>query len=75
MSASVYRYESKPGNDDALRHRLRELAEQRKRFGSVRLRIMLKREGLVIHHKRTEIVYCEEKLALRMKRAGKVLPK
>jgi putative transposase len=52
ISASVYRYQPKLDNDVALRQRLRELAEQRKRFGSPRLHILLKREGLVINHKR-----------------------
>ena len=42
-----------------------------KRFGSPRLHIMLKREGLVINHKRTERIYSEEGLALRKKRRRK----
>ena len=46
VSPSVYRYEPKQNNDEALRLRLRELAGQRKRFGSPRLHIMLKRENL-----------------------------
>jgi len=71
VSSSVYRYRPKPDNDDTLRHRLRDLAEQRKRFGSPRLHIMLKREGLVINHKRTERIYREEGLALRRKRRRK----
>jgi putative transposase len=71
VSTLVYRYQPKLGNDDVLRHRLRELAEQRKRFGSPRLHIMLKREGLVINHKRTERIYREEGLALRRKRRRK----
>jgi len=54
-----------------IRKRLRELAEQRKRFGSPRLHILLKREGLVINHKRTERLYREEGLALRKKRRRK----
>ena len=45
VSSSVYRYEPKRGDDDALRRRMRELAGERKRFGSPRLHIMLKREG------------------------------
>jgi len=40
-----------------LRQRLRELAGERKRFGSPRLHIMLRREGLVVNHKRTERIY------------------
>jgi putative transposase len=71
LSTSVYQYRSKPGNDDTVRKRLRELAEQRKRFGSPRLHILLKREGLVINHKRTERIYREEGLALRKKRKRK----
>jgi putative transposase len=47
ISASVCRYRPKQDDDIALRQRLRELAGQRKRFGSPRLHIMLKREGLV----------------------------
>ena len=39
--------------------------------GSPRLHIMLKREGLVINHKRTERIYSEEGLALRKKRMRK----
>ena len=71
LSSSVYRYRPKVGSDEELRKRLRELAEQRKRFGSPRLHIMLKREGLVINHKRTERLYREEGLALRKKRRRK----
>ncbi|MEL7562425.1 IS3 family transposase [Dehalogenimonas formicexedens] len=40
-------------------------------FGSPRLHIMLKREGLVVNHKRTERIYREEGLALRRKRRRK----
>ncbi len=54
-----------------LRNRLREFAGQRKRFGSPRLHIMLKREKLVVNHKRTERIYREEGLALRRKRRRK----
>ena len=71
VSPSVYRYRSKRGDDDALRRRMRELAGERKRFGSPRLHIMLKREGLVVNHKRTERIYNEDGLALRRKRRRK----
>jgi putative transposase len=71
ISVSAYRYRPKEDNDEVLRHRLRELAGQRKRFGSPRLHIMLKRENLVVNHKRTERIYREEGLALRRKRRRK----
>jgi putative transposase len=71
LSRTVYGYKSKQEDDAALRQRLRDLAAQRKRFGSPRLHILLKREGLVINHKRTERIYREEGLALRKKRRRK----
>jgi putative transposase len=71
LSRTVYGYQSQRTDDLVLRQRLRELAAQRKRFGSPRLHILLKREGLVINHKRTERLYREEGLALRRKRRRK----
>ena len=44
---------------------MKELAEKRKRFGARRLHILLRQEGLVINHKRTERIYREEHLALK----------
>lgn len=50
---------------------MRELAEQRKRFGCRRLHTLLKREGLVINKKRTARIYREEKLTIRVRRRRK----
>jgi len=47
---------------------MRELAEQRRRFGCERLHVLLKREGLVINHKRTERIYREEGLSLKLRK-------
>ena len=71
IAVPVYRYKPKPDNDDHIRKRLRELAEQRNRFGSPRLHILLKKEGLVINHKRTERLYRLEGFTLRRKRRRK----
>ena len=71
ISSSVLRYQPKTNDNDVVRERLRKLAEQRKRLGSPRLHILLKREGLVINHKRTERLYREEGLVLRKKRRRK----
>jgi putative transposase len=65
---ATYTYQSKGKDDEVLRVRLRELAEQRRRFGCPRLHVMLKRENLVINHKRTERIYREEGLSLRLKK-------
>ncbi len=71
LSRTAYSYKPCRKDDSMLRSRLRELAGQRKRFGSPRLHILLKREGLVTNHKHTERLYREEGLALRRKRRRK----
>lgn len=71
LCRSSYRYEVKPKNDTLIRDRLRELAEQRHRFGAPRLHILLRREGHLINHKRTERLYREEGLSLRLKKRKK----
>lgn len=71
LSRTAYGYQRHREDDTVLRQRLRELAGQRKRFGSPRLHIMLKRENLVVNHKRTERIYREEGLGLRRKRRRK----
>jgi putative transposase len=71
LSRTAYSYQARRGDDTTLRLRMRELAAERKRFGSPRLHIMLKREGLVLNHKRTERIYREEGLALKRKRRRK----
>ena len=48
-----------------------ELAEERRRFGVVRLHVLLRREGLVVNHKRTERFYRAEGLSLRLRAAKK----
>jgi putative transposase len=68
---ATYAYRLRDKGDGLLRVRLRELAEQRRRFGCPRLHVMLKRESLVINHKRTERIYREERLSLRLKKRKK----
>lgn len=46
---------------------MRELAEERRRFGVQWLHILLWREGLVVNRKRTERLYREECLSLRLR--------
>jgi len=65
LCRSSCRYQAKPNNDAEIRSRLRELAEQRRKFGSPRLHTLLRREGHLINHKRTERLYREEGLSLR----------
>ncbi|MFP6559560.1 IS3 family transposase [Paraburkholderia sp. B3] len=57
--------------DCAVRERLRELAQERRRFGSPRLHVLLRRERLVRNYKRTGRLYREEGLSLWEKRRKK----
>ncbi|MFC0147434.1 MULTISPECIES: IS3 family transposase [Sphingobium] len=63
------RYRSKRDNDAELREKLRELANQRRRFGYRRLHILLRREGIMINRKKTQRLYREEGLAVRRRRS------
>jgi putative transposase len=47
------------------------LADTRRRFGCRRLHVLLKREHLVVNHKRTERIYKEEQLSLRVRKRKK----
>lgn len=68
---STNRYQGQPDANGKIRIRLRELAAQRPRFGSPRLRVLLLREGYQVNHKRVERLYREENLSLRRKRKRK----
>ncbi len=71
LGRSTQQYRPHRADDSALRGRLRELAEQRRRFGAPRLHVLLRREGWTVNHKRTERLYRAEGLALRRKRHRK----
>jgi putative transposase len=72
VGRNTFRRRPRADRDGKLRERLKEIAEQRRRFGCRRLHILLKREGLVVNHKRTERIYREERLALRIRRRKKM---
>src|SRR4029450_13637076 len=57
-------------DDAGLRQRMREVAQQRRRFGYRRLHVLLRREGYLINHKKLFRLYREEKLAVR-RRGGR----
>ena len=63
------RYRSTRDDDVDLREKLRELANQRRRFGYRRLHILLRREGIMINRKKTQRLYKEEGLAVRRRRS------
>ena len=65
------RYRSCRADDGDLRSRLRELAQQRRRFGYRRLHILLRRDGITINRKRTQRLYREEGLTVRRRKGRK----
>ena len=66
---SAVRYLSRRPDDAALRARLRELADQRRRFGYRRLHVLLRSEGWTVNRKKTQRLYGEEGLAVRRRRS------
>ena len=68
---SSYAYRSRRQDQAFLRHRLRQLAMDRPRFGYRRLHVLLQREGWRVNHKRIWRLYREEQLAVRVKRRRK----
>lgn len=65
VGRSTVRYRPRDRDDAPLRARLRELAAARRRFGYRRLHVLLRREGMMVNHKRVARVYREEGLAVR----------
>lgn len=66
----MMRYRPRRDDDAALRARLRELASERRRFGYRRLGLLLRREGVLLNHKKLRRLYREERLQVR-RRGGR----
>jgi putative transposase len=64
----MVRYRSRRPPDEALRARLRELANERRRFGYRRLFVLLRREGEASGINRVHRLYREEGLSVRKRR-------
>lgn len=70
---SSLQYQPQPKNDTTERNRLKELAAEHPRWGCpMMLHDVLRAEGVVINHKRTERLYREEQLSLRRKHRKKL---
>ncbi len=65
----VIQYTKQDQGDEDLRKRLRELENERRRFGYRRLGILLAREGFEVNHKKLFRLYREEGLAVRRRRS------
>ena len=65
------RHRSCRGPDEELRARLRELAGEQRRFGYRRLHVLLRAEGRLLNHKKTQRLYREEGLTVRKRKGRK----
>lgn len=68
LHRSMARYRRRKPNDEALRERLKTLAGQHRRYGYLRLHVLLHREGFMLNHKKTYRLYREEGLLVRAKK-------
>ena len=71
LSRSRWQYRSRRGDDAPLRARLRELAAAKPRWGYQQLHVLLRREGIVVNHKKVLRLYREEGLAVSRRRRKK----
>lgn len=67
-SRSSHYYRSIKSDDTALRARIKEITQNRVRYGCPRVYVLLRREGWAVNHKKVERIYQEEGLSLRFKR-------
>ena len=71
LSTSTWHYKTKPNENPLIRQRLRDIAGERRRWGYRQMHEILRREGIIINHKRTERLYREEGLQLQIRRRKK----
>ena len=64
-------WKPQPDRNGPARQRLRELAGERRRWGYRQMHEVLRREGILINHKRTERLYREEGLQLKTRKRKK----
>lgn len=68
LARSTYVYRARSGDDTLLRMRIREIARTHVRYGYKRIHTLLRREGLIVNHKKVYRVYCEDGLHLCRRR-------
>ena len=72
MSASAYRYATRPDRNGKLRQRILALAHRYKRYGVGMIHLKLRQAGLLVNYKRVERLYQEAKLQVRRRKRKKV---
>ncbi|SFH20570.1 HTH-like domain-containing protein [Palleronia marisminoris] len=69
VDRSSIRYRGSRLDDADLRARLRELADQRRRFGDRRLHVLLRQKGHTVNRKKIQRLYREEGLTVRRRKS------
>lgn len=69
LARATYDYIPNPRDDRFIRNRIIEIAKSRPRYGSPRIHVLLRREGVIINHKKVHRIYKEEKLWVRTKKS------
>ena len=72
MKRSSCRYGVRREELPGLRGRLRELAQERRRFGYRRLTVLLRREGWAVNHKRVYRLYRQEGFEVRRRKRKRI---
>jgi transposase InsO family protein len=72
MSASAYRYQPAPDQNQDLRDRIVALAHRHRRYGAGMIYLKLRQAGMPVNHKRVERLYAEAGLQVRRRRRKKV---
>jgi putative transposase len=65
LARSTYGYRSRADRQEALRMRIRDVAQARAHYGYRRVLVQLRREGWAVNHKRVYRLYAEECLTLK----------
>jgi len=73
LHRNVFKYKPEPTNDEPLKKRIKEIALEKRRYGSPRIQNLLRREGFKVNHKKTERIYKESELSLRAKKRKKMV--
>ena len=72
LSRSVRRHKIKRQDDPQIIARIKELAEQRRRWGYRQLHRVLKREGIEMNQKKFRRIYRDLKLSLKIRKGRKI---
>lgn len=65
LHRATRRYVAKPHDDSPVRKKLKKLAAEKPRYGCPRLLAIIRREGMIVNHKKLHRIYKEEGLQVR----------